>query len=350
VPVERFRYVLPESAQDVCYSGGALFNLKGSPLTAAKLPALIAAQTAAIRKRVGAYDLVSAHWLIPQGWTAVQATRGTGVPVVSTVHGSDVFGLTHPVLQRFKRATLGRTAAVTVNSTATRDAVLELGADAREVQLIPMGADVDVTADPVRVARWREQRRGDGPLVAFVGRLIDWKGVDDLLTAIPLVAQTLPDVTLVVAGSGPQREQLEARTAELGIGDRVQFAGWLDRAEVTALQAAADVVSVPSRTAADGSREAQGLSVVEAMALARPVVASDVGGIPDAIRDGVNGLLVPERNPPAIARSILRLHAEPELAGRLGAAAQETAQARYSWRACIERFTEVFDAAVARRR
>ena len=184
--------------------------------------------------------------------------------------------------------------------------------------------------------------RGDGPLVAFVGRLIDWKGVDDLLTAVALVAQTLPGVTLVVAGSGPLREQLETRATETGIADRVHFAGWLDRAEVTALQAAADVVSVPSRTAADGSREAQGLSVVESMALGRPVVASDVGGIPDAITDEHDGLLVPERNPPAIARAILRLHADPAFAAALGAAAQETARARYSWRACIARFDDVF--------
>ena len=152
----------------------------------------------------------------------------------------------------------------------------------------------------------------------------------------------MPDVTLVIAGSGPLREHLEARAAQAGIADRVRFTGWLDRAEVTALQAAADVVSVPSRTAVDGSREAQGLSVVEAMALGRPVVASDVGGIPDAITDEQDGLLVAEQNPPGISRAILRLHGDPGLAARLGAAAQYTARARYSWKACVEHFNEVF--------
>ena len=349
VPVERFRYVRPDSAEDVCYQGGALFNIKGSPLTAAKLPALVGAQWAAIRSRArsGRYDVISAHWLLPQGWTAVQATRGWP-PVVSTVHGSDVFGLSNPVLARFKRAALKGSAAVTVNSTATREAVEALGVPLRDLRLIPMGADVTAMPDPALVAGWRERHhRGHGPLVVFVGRLIDWKGVDDLLAAAALVVADRPGLGVVIAGSGPLRESLEQRGAELGLADRVHFAGWLPRDEVTALQAAADIVSVPSRTGADGSREAQGLSVVEAMALGRPVVASRVGGIPDAITDEVNGLLVPQQNPTALAKAIIRLADDGELAARLGAAAARTAFERYSWESCAASFKDVFDDAVA---
>ncbi len=350
VPVERFRYVRPESAQDVCYQGGALFNIKGSPLTAAKLPALVGAQWAAIRSRArsGRYDVISAHWLLPQGWTAVRAAGGSGPPVVSTVHGSDVFGLSNPVLARFKKAALAGSTAVTVNSTATSAAVLELGTPVRDLRLIPMGADVMAEADPALVAGWRERhRRGAGPLVVFVGRLIDWKGVDDLLAAAAIAALDRPELSVVIAGSGPLREELERRTAELGLTERVHFTGWLSREEVTALQAAADVISVPSRTAADGSREAQGLSVVEAMALGRPVVASRVGGIPDAITDAENGLLVPEQDPRALAKAIVRVAEDPELADRLGDAAQRTARGRYSWETCAASFAEVFTDAVS---
>jgi phosphatidyl-myo-inositol dimannoside synthase len=348
--VERFRYLRPERAQDVCYQGGALFNLKGSPLTAAKLPALIGAQWAAIRSRArsGRYDVVSAHWLLPQGWTAVRACTGGGPPVVSTVHGSDVFGLSHPLLAYFKRAALSGSAVVTVNSTATLSAVDGLGVAVRDLRLIPMGTDVTAIPDPKLVAGWRERHRcGEGPLVAFVGRLIDWKGVDDLLEAAAIAAAELPDLSVVVAGSGPLRERLERRSAELALADRVHFAGWLGRGEVTALQAAADIVAVPSRTAADGSREAQGLSVVEAMALGRPVVASLVGGIPDAITDGANGLLVPQQDPAALANAIMRLAGDVGLATRVGVAAARTARERYSWPACAKRFNAAFEAATA---
>jgi phosphatidylinositol alpha-1,6-mannosyltransferase len=348
VTVERFRYMRPDSAEDVCYQGGALFNIKGSPLTAAKLPALIGSQWAAIRRRVrsGHYDAVSAHWLLPQGWTAIRACAGSGVPVVSTVHGSDVFGLSHPVLTRFKRVALAGSAAVTVNSSATREAVEAIGAPIRDLRQIPMGTDVTAVADPDRVAAWRQNyRRDDGPLVVFVGRLIDWKGVDDLLDAAALARSDLPGLRVVIAGSGPLREHLERRADELKLTDRVHFAGWLDRDEVTALQAAADIVAVPSRTAADGSREAQGLSVVEAMALGKAVIATKTGGVPDAITDGENGMLVPEADPAALAKGLVTLASDPALVARLGAAAKITAQ-RYSWPASASRFIEVFESVV----
>jgi phosphatidylinositol alpha-1,6-mannosyltransferase len=343
VPVERFRYMRPDSAENICYQGGALFNIKGSPLTAAKLPALIGSQWAAIRSRArsGKYDVISAHWLLPQGFTSVRAA--SGVPVVSTVHGSDVFGLSHPVLAKFKRAALAGSAAVTVNSTATKEAVEALGVPIRNLRLIPMGTDIAAVADEARVAEWRkDHREADGPLVVFVGRLIDWKGVDDLLEATALAAKRLPHLRVVIAGSGPLRADLEGLTADLGLTDRVHFAGWLAREDVTALQAAADMVVVPSRTGADGSREAQGLSVVEAMALGKAVIATRTGGIPDAISDGENGLLVEQADPAGLADAIVKLASDPELTALLGAAALTTAQ-RYSWPVSAARFLEVFE-------
>jgi phosphatidylinositol alpha-1,6-mannosyltransferase len=354
ISVERFRYAWPESAQDICYQGGALFNIKGSPTTAAKLPAFVGAQWAAIRSRVRThqYDAVSAHWLLPQGWTAVRAASRSAVPVISTVHGSDVFSLNHPLLGHFKRAALAGSAAVTVNSTATYAAVKALGAEVPNLHLIPMGANAVAAPQPSRVARWRAHRRAGsgncraGPLVAFAGRLIDWKGVDDLLDATALLVTELPNLSVVIAGDGPLRAHLEQRVHALGLERRVHFAGWLDADDVAALRCAADVIAVPSRTAADGSREAQGLSVVEAMALGKPVVASRAGGIPDAITDGENGLLVREADPSALAGALVRLHKDPRLGAQLGKAAAGTAQERYSWSACANRFAEVFEKAV----
>jgi phosphatidyl-myo-inositol dimannoside synthase len=343
VPVTRFRYLWPDRAQNVCYSGGALLNISGSPVTAAKVPPLVGREVAAIRRmlRRRRYDVVSAHWLLPQGWAALRGARGR-TPVVTTVHGSDVFGLRHPLLARFKRSALLGSAAVTVNSSATEDAVHVLAPGLRDVRLIPMGVDVGRRPAPADVAAWRRYRRGGGPLVAFVGRLMEVKGVDDLLAALARALPRLPEATLVVAGTGPLERRLRETTEQLGLGDRVSFVGWLRSDDVAALQAAADIVAVPSRTTRDGAREAQGLSVVEALSHGRPVVAGNVGGIPDAIVDGENGLLVPERDPEALAGALTRLATDPELAGRLGGAAARSAK-RYAWPRVAERFAEVFD-------
>jgi glycosyltransferase involved in cell wall biosynthesis len=218
-----------------------------------------------------------------------------------------------------------------------------------DLRVIPMGVDVEADAPQGRVSSWRDRRTPEGPLVAYVGRLIDWKGVDDLLEAAAILREPLPGFRLVIAGTGPLLEELRDRGRRLGIEAVVEFVGWLDQHDVRALQAAADVVVVPSRIAADGSREAQGLSVVEALALGRPVVATRVGGIPDAIEDEVNGLLVPERDPASIARAVRRIWADRDLGVRLGLAAAERAKG-YAWPEIAGRFVELFDDVVARSR
>ena len=152
----------------------------------------------------------------------------------------------------------------------------------------------------------------------------------------------------VIAGDGPMRNGLEAQSSALGLAEHVSFVGWLQPQDVSALQAAADVVVVPSRIGSDGAREAQGVAVVEAMALGRPVVATSTGGIPDAISSGVNGLLVNNRSPVELFESIVALTMDPELAERIGTRASESVN-RFSWQNVGREFATVFREAVARR-
>ena len=122
-------------------------------------------------------------------------------------------------------------------------------------------------------------------IVGVVARLEPEKGHPTLLEAWPLVLRAVPDAYLLIVGEGSRRDALEAQARELRIAHRVVFTGRRD--DVPAVTAALDVAVLPSY------REAQGLVILEAMALSRPVVASNVGGIPEMIEDGVTGLLVP---------------------------------------------------------
>jgi len=279
VPVHRFRYLLPERAQTVCYQGGALVNLRKSRANLLKLPALVGAEWATVRRRVrrGHYDAVHAHWALPQGLVGV--TAGGKVPVVVTVHGGDVFALDQAPLRALKRYAFAHADAVTVNSSATERAVLALHQPRRLVH-IPMGIDVDPPVDEALVARLRaEHRRGSGPLLALVGRVVEEKGVFDLIDAVDRLRADLPDVRAVVVGEGQDRAEAERAVAERGLADHVTFTGWVDPGDVPAWLAVADVVVAPSRTGPDGWLEAQGLAIVEAQAATRPVVAADTGGI-----------------------------------------------------------------------
>lgn len=349
IPVHRFRYLLPERAQTVCYQGGALVNLRQNRSNLLKLPALVGAEWATVvrRLRTGAYDAVHAHWVLPQGLVGVLATRT--VPVVVTVHGGDVFALDQGPLRAAKRFAFGRAAAVTVNSSATERAVLDLTRP-RHLERIPMGIDIDPVVDPATVDRLRaEHRSGDGPLLALVGRVVAEKGVFDLLDAVDRLRADLPGVRAVVLGEGQDRLAAEARAAELGLGDHVSFVGWIDPAEVSAWLRAADVVVAPSRTAPDGWAEAQGLSIVEAMAARRPVVASDSGGIGDAVEHEVTGLVVGEGRPDQLADAVRRLHADPTLAARVAEAGRARAVERFSADASADAFSALFTDLIGRR-
>ncbi len=151
----------------------------------------------------------------------------------------------------------------------------------------------------------------DGPLLAFAGRLGRQKGLDTALAAVARV----DGVSLLVAGDGPERQALERRAAELGLHGRVQFLGPLPREQVLALFRAADGTLLSS------TWENFPHSVVESLAVGTPVIATRVGGVPEVVEEGVNGLLAPAGDVDGLAAAVRRFFAEPELRRRLAAAA-----------------------------
>jgi len=165
------------------------------------------------------------------------------------------------------------------------------------------------------------------PVVGVVARLEAEKGHRTLIDAWPVVLASHPDAWLLIVGEGSERNSLEAQAATLGISDRIVFTG--RREDVPAVTAALDIAVLPSY------REAQGLSVLEAMALSRPVVASNVGGIPEMIEEGISGLMVPPGDCDALAGAIVRLLSDHPLADMLARRGHDLVHERF----CIELMT-----------
>jgi len=347
VLVERFRYQWPATQETVCYQGGALVNLRKHPLNTLKLPALVAAEWAAVTRRLATrrYDLLHSHWILPQGFVGLLTQGIGGVPHVVTVHGGDLFGLRGPVLQGFKRMVLRRADAVTVNSRFTEAAVRELVPTPKLLRRIPMGVTI-APSDAYtrqRAADLRARfRRGEGPLLIFVGRVIDEKGPEDLIWAVDQLRGDDPDIRALIVGDGPDRSALERLVANLNLGESVIFPGWVDPSEIGVWLAAADIFVGPSRTAENGWVEAQGLTFLEAMAAGRSVIATRLGGIPDAVIHERTGLLVDERAPEQIADAVRRLINNPQLAQTLARQGQDHAVAHFSRAASARAFSELF--------
>ena len=176
-------------------------------------------------------------------------------------------------------------------------------------------------------------------IVGVVARLEPEKGHPTLLEAWPLVLRSVPDAYLLIVGEGSRRGALEAQARELRIAHRVVFTGRRD--DVPAVTAALDVAVLPSY------REAQGLSILEAMALSRPVVASNVGGIPEMITDGVTGLLVPPHDPAALAAGIVRLLVDHPLADTLGRAGHDLVHDRFCIQLMVNAVEAIYDEGAA---
>jgi glycosyltransferase involved in cell wall biosynthesis len=225
----------------------------------------------------------------------------------------DQFQFTGGVRTRLLRMTrtraLRRARHVFCPSAYLRKIAIAWGLDPARVSVLPNPAP-DVPALPSR-QDLRAELALDGDVIAFAGRLGPQKSFGTALEALARV----PGVMLVVAGDGPERAALEQRSRELGLDGRVRFLGSVPRDRVLRLFRAADASVLPS------AWENFPHTVVEALAVGCPVIATSVGGVPEVVRDGENGLLVPARDPEALAGALERFFADAELRARLTAAA-----------------------------
>jgi glycosyltransferase involved in cell wall biosynthesis len=161
---------------------------------------------------------------------------------------------------------------------------------------------------------------------------VERKGIAYLLRALPLIAAAI-DAKVAIVGKGDPKVEADLRAiaGELKLGDRVVFAGKVPEADLIRWYQSCDVFCLPAIVDSQGETEGLGVVLLEALNYARPVVASNVGGIPDIIRDGKTGLLCPEKDPQALAAAILRLLKDPGLGEKLGRQGCDLVRTEFSW-------------------
>lgn len=329
VEIIRFRYLWPTALQGLCYEGGMLVQLRRHPHRRWQLPFLLSAQIRMTHRlaQSGSFDLIHAHSLLPAGFCALRAVSRHGLPVVVTSHGNDVFGMRpNGLYGRLKRWVVREADALTANSSATEEALLELGAPTGRVHRVPAMPSV-FPADSQQVASIRE-RFGGAKIILFVGRLLEEKGVGDLIHAFAQL--TLADVQLVILGDGADRAKFEAQAHNLGLGSRVAFMGWIASADLAHYLAAADLFVGPSKPGPNGWKEAQGLVFVEAMAAGTPIIATRCGGIPDMIIDGETGVLVEPGAPEPLIQAMMQLLQDDPKRTRLAACARASYEKHFA--------------------
>jgi phosphatidylinositol alpha-mannosyltransferase len=253
-------------------------------------------------------------------------------PIVATVHAyldrSIAMELAAPILRRvWRHVTIG----VAVSEAAA--SFVRRAVPAAALEIVPNGVDVSAFSSARARTDLPEGRR-----ILWVNRLDAQKGFPVALAAFSKVLVDVPDASFVVVGEGKDRESLRLLT-EPALA-RVDMRGAVENAEVPAYHAACEVF-VASAT----GQESFGIAVVEAMAAGLPVVASDIPGYREVVTDGVDGLLVPPRDPEALAAGLVRVLGEPELAKRLGEAARERART-FDWPIVVDRLEALYGRAI----
>jgi D-inositol-3-phosphate glycosyltransferase len=293
-------------------------------------------------------DVVHAHFWM-SGLAALAAAAPLGIPVVQTFHALGVVKRRHqgakdtspPERLEIERDILRRADAIVATCSDEVFELRRLGAHVHKVSVVPCGVDVDLF-HPDGPA---EGRAGGAQRIVVVSRLVERKGIGDVVAALA----ELPGTELVVAGGGsaaelrrdPEANRLRELARQAGVADRVELHGTLERRAVPPLLRSADVVvCVPWY-------EPFGIVPLEAMACGVPVVASAVGGLADTVVHGATGLHVPPRRPDLVAEAVRSLLADPELRARLGAAGWERVRTRYTWSRVADATLEAYAAVLA---
>ena len=307
-------------------------NLRSMPGWVTALPRPLADRALrawVLKKATGAgVDIGHAHFGYALPYTRILKRRAD-IPVVLSLHGDDATAWAWANGWAFAPDP-GLTAAVIVPSKWFVPFATKLGFAEERVHVIPSGVDTAFfTPLPMPT---------DGPpVVAFVGRLVEKKGVDVLMAAWPAVRAAVPDAQLHVLGEGPLATRL--------VGDgvtRIRPEATQRREQVRDLLRIATVVTTPSRTAANGDAESLLIVNLEAQASGRAVVTTRHGGIPEYVADGTSALVVPENDAPALADALISVLRDRALAERLGAAGPSLA-AQWDARAMTARIDDLYD-------
>ncbi|HUG30640.1 MAG TPA: glycosyltransferase family 4 protein [Candidatus Limnocylindria bacterium] len=296
----------------------------------------VAAHLAAVSADVVHNHMYRAEMIGTQAaWSLAAAGRRRPL-VVGTVHSSRV--RSEEDRDSVRRLTPQMDHLIAVSRAIVRK-IEDEGRVGAPISLVYNGVDLARYAEPLACCTLHGEFPipAGAPIVGVVARLEPEKGHPTLLDAWPAVLAAVPNAQLLIVGEGSQRELLEAQARSLG--QSVTFTGRRD--DVPAVTAALDVAVLPSY------REAQGLSILEAMALSRPVVASAVGGIPEMIEHGRTGLLVPPRDPDALAASIIRLLTDHPYADTLGRAGRDLVHERFCLELMVRAVESIYDEAVA---
>lgn len=342
ISVHRFRYFF-SFGEKLAGSVGILPTLKRNKLYYAVVPFFLVSQFLSlfILVKKEQPDVIHAHWLVPQGFIAVLVKYFFKKPVVVTAHGGDVFALNGRLCRAIKRLTLDQANSVTVVSRAIADALYGYNKECFNLDVIPMGVDSELFHPDKVTTEIREKHCIQGPLLLFVGRLTEKKGVGYLVDSMPTVLDRYPKAKLLIIGDGELGDELKSQVKSLGINECIEFVGGVKNIDLPSYYSSADIFIGPSVRVDSGDTEGFGLTFVEAAMSGCLLIGTDVGGIRDIILEGETGFIVKEKDSGSLADTIIYSLNNPGIVESLKMKSKKFCIENYEWKIVADKYCSV---------
>lgn len=285
-------------------------------------------------------DVVICSDSVPVGLVLGILNDLSKIPYIVFSHGRDVLYLQHvPFVKFLLHHSLKNASKVIVNSEYTRGLILELGIPISDTYKINPCVDSDFFR-PLDVSYFKKQHGiSDKKVLLSVGRLVERKGNDKVIKALPEVIQNIPNLVYLIAGNGPCKEPLKKMVEDLGLEENVRFIGYVPDNQLPKYYNLCDVFIMPSRTE-KGDPEGFGIVYLEAGACGKPVIGSRMGGIPDAVLNGKTGILVDPLDEREIADAILELLSDENKANQMGEYGRRRAE-KLNWEAASDKLKKI---------
>lgn len=351
ISVHRFRYVWADSLCILGHAKSLEADIRLKKIAYILIPLYLLCGTVALIRltRKFKFDLIHVHWVLPNGPIGAIGARLLHLPLVITLHGSDIFmAKRNPIFRLFARFAFSSASATTACSPELEEHALRIGGKNLDTFLIPWGADPHIFA-PRDATKLRTVLgiEPDEIVVMAMGRLVYKKGIEYLIRAVHEISTAIP-WRLVIVGDGDLRSDLENLARELEIDRRVLFVGQIPWHEAPHYLNVCDIFVMPSIHDHLGNLDGLPTVILEAMATRKPVIGTNIAGIPLVIRDGVNGFLVPEKSSKRLSHALEQLLTSPDLRARQGSAGRYMVKQELNWKQIAQDFQSIFQETVER--
>jgi glycosyltransferase involved in cell wall biosynthesis len=337
VNVERFHYFYPRKYEQLSGRAGMIDNVKEGFLVKIQVITFLFFNVYHSLRKLKGMDVIHVQWPIPNGLGALFLKKLYGIPYINTIHGEEVHLSKRYHLLFALRWLVNNSSKTITNSNATRKFCLEAGLDVDKIDVIPFGVDTDFFR-PLDV--YKDENIFQ---ILSVGYLIERKGFEYLIKAMPLVLKEHKQARLKIVGSGPLESKLKELIYELDLGDEVEIVKNVSDEELLMIYNSADLFVLPSIVDSQGNTEGLGVVLLEAMACGLPVIGSNIGGIPNIIDNNESGLLVPERDIPGLTEAILQLITDNKLRGKLSHSSLNTVKNSFNWDHISENYIDGYN-------